>query len=138
MFNARTPRGRADVMYVTSTSEALVLRVELGGNEAFVSNYVKEGMNVTGLNNPDNLEIDGFGNRYIIEDNGPGDIWVARSVQQPDRVAEDVVRFASLSDCSAEPTGLLYDPWRKVMWVNVQHAGGALRNDLTIRIEPAR
>jgi hypothetical protein len=52
VFNARTPRGRADVMYVTSTSEALVLRVELRGSEAFVSNCVKERINVRGSTIP--------------------------------------------------------------------------------------
>jgi secreted PhoX family phosphatase len=39
---------------------------------------LKEGVNVSGLDNPDNLALDNQGNVYIIEDNGPGDIFVAR------------------------------------------------------------
>ena len=45
-------------MYVASTSEDLVLRIELNGDEAFVSNYMQEGVNVSGLDNPDNLALD--------------------------------------------------------------------------------
>lgn len=126
--------GSAETMYVTSTSERLVLRIDLrSGNEALVSNFVKEGINVTGLDNPDNLEVDGNGNIYIIEDNGPGDIWLAKNDGRP-RVAKDVVLFASLTDCSAEPTGMYFAPGGLKFWVHVQHAGGALRNDLFVEI----
>lgn len=121
-------------MYITSTSEDLVLRVELDGDEAYVSNFVQEGVNISGLNNPDNLAIDNQGNVYIVEDNGPGDIFVARVGGGNERVARDVVLFASLSDCAGEPTGLYFDRNGMTAWVHVQHAGGALRNDLFVAI----
>jgi hypothetical protein len=44
------PRGRA--------GEEIVLRIELHGDRAFVSNFVQEGVNVMGLENPDNVAID--------------------------------------------------------------------------------
>jgi hypothetical protein len=130
--------GGANVMYVATTSEDLVLRIELRGDEAWVSNFVKEGINVTGLNDPDNLALDADGNLYIAEDAGPGDIWVARRAGGPEEVASEVVRFASLTDCSAEPTGIYFERGGRVLYVNVQHAGGALANDLTIAIAKDR
>ena len=123
-----------NVMYVAATSEDLVLRIELDGDEAFVSNFVQEGMNVSGLNNPDNLALDNQGNVYIVEDNGPGDIFIARARGGNERVAGEVVRFASLSDCQGEPTGFYFDRSSKTAWVHVQHAGGVLRNDLLVAI----
>ena len=70
----------------------------------------------------------------VAEDRSAGDIWVARRSGGPERVASDVVRFASLADCSAEPTGIYFDRSGKLLYVNVQHAGGALGNDLTVVI----
>lgn len=127
-------RGGANVMYVASTSERLVLRIALSGDAAHVSNYVREGVNVTGLQNPDNLALDAQGNLYIAEDNGPGDIWVARAGRGTAEVAGSVVRFASLTDCAAEPTGIYFDRSGRTLYVNVQHAGGPLNNDLTVAI----
>lgn len=123
-----------EIMYVTSTSEELVIRVELNGRRAYVSNFVEEGINVSGLHNPDNLELDNEGNVYILEDNGPGDIFVARVGRGSERVASEVVRFASLADCEAEPTGLYFSRDGRTAWVHVQHAGGTLRNDLFVAI----
>jgi uncharacterized protein len=99
---------------------------------------VKEGVNVTGFNDPDNLALDAHGNLYIAEDAAAGDIWVARSVGGPAATAQQVVRFASLSDCSAEPTGIYFDLAGKTLFVNVQHAGGPLANDLTMAITKDR
>ncbi|HMF87653.1 MAG TPA: alkaline phosphatase PhoX, partial [Gemmatimonadaceae bacterium] len=124
-----------NIMYVTSTSEDLVLRIELNGDEAYVSNFVQEGVNVSGLNNPDNLAIDHQGNVYVVEDNGPGDIFIARVRSGNERVAQDVALFASLSDCAGEPTGFYFDRNGKTAWVHVQHAGGTLQNDLLVAIE---
>ena len=51
------------------------------GNTAFVSDYVRQGVNApTDFNNPDNLALDKGGNLYITEDTTtpPGmDIWTA-------------------------------------------------------------
>ena len=126
--------GGAQILYVVATGEDLVLRIELRGDRAFVSNFVKEGVNVSGLDNPDNLAIDNQGTLYVIEDNAPGDIWAVRHAGGPDRVAGEVVRFASLSDCAAEPSGLYFDRDGRTAWVHVQHAGGALQNDLLVEI----
>lgn len=123
-----------NIMYVSSTSEALVLRIELNGDKPYVSNFVQEGVNVSGLNNPDNLALDNQGNVYVIEDNGPGDIFIARVKSGNERVAQDVALFASLSDCAGEPTGFYFDRDGKTAWVHVQHAGGTLRNDLLVAI----
>jgi len=131
--NVGNTRG-GQVMYVASTSEDLVLRIELNGDRAFVSNFVKEGVNVSGLDNPDNLDLDNQGNLYIEEDHGPADIWIARAGSGRQQVAEVVELFASLSDCSAESTGLYFDRNSQRAWVHVQHAGGALRNDLLVEI----
>jgi secreted PhoX family phosphatase len=129
-----TDAGGANVLYVASTSEDLVLRIELNGDEAYVSNFVQDGVNAIGMTDPDNLALDRDGNLYIAEDRSAGDIWVARRNGVPERVASDVVRFASLSDCSAEPTGIYFDRSGMVLYVNVQHAGGALGNDLAMAI----
>ena len=128
-----TPGG-AQVMYIPSTSEDLVLRIALSGNEATVTNYVQEGVNVTGLSSPDNVALDKQGNLYIMEDNGPGDVWVARPGNSNSDLPSEVVRFASLSDCSAEPTGGYFDLIGKTLYIHIQHAGGALRNDLFVAI----
>ena len=116
---------KAGEMYVTSTSEDLVLRFELNGDRAFVSNFVQEGMNVSGLNNPDNLALDAEGNVYILEDNGPGDIFVARVGDGSGRVARQVDLFTSLSDCQAEPTVFTYAAMSERM--GQRHQGGTLR-----------
>lgn len=126
--------GGAQILFVASTSEDLVLRIELRGDKAWVSNFVQNGVNVSGLDNPDNLAIDNQGTLYIIEDNGPSDIWAVRHSGRPELVASEVVRFASLSDCSAESTGLYFDRDGGSAWVHVQHAGGPLSNDLLVEI----
>ena len=127
-------RGGTNVLYITSTSESLVLKIELHGEDATVTNYVKEGVNVTGLQDPDNVALDSQGNLYILEDHGPGDFWVARPGPGNSDVPAEVVRFASLTDCSAEPTGGYFDRAGKTMYVHVQHAGGTLGNDLLVAI----
>ena len=126
--------GGGTILYVAITSEDLVLRIDLNGDNAVVSNFVKEGVNATGFTDPDNLALDPQGNLYIAEDRSAGDIWVARRTGGPLATAQEVVRFASLADCSAEPTGIYFDLSGKTLFVNVQHAGGALANDLTMAI----
>lgn len=130
---------RRDVMYVSSTSEALVLRIVLDGNEATVDNFLKEGVNVVGLNNPDNLELDEVGNLYVVEDNGPSDVWLVPTGKGLLAQATSAGRWISLSDCSAELTGLYFDRTDgRRAWVHVQHAGGVLSNDLMLELTKPR
>ena len=136
-------RGGANVAYVSVTGDNIVMRIELHGDKAYISNYVEGGVNVrdgqgrpdgvTAFDDPDNLALDPFGNLYIAEDEGPGDIWVAQAGNGRARIAEEVVLFASLADCAAEPTGIYFDKNGKTLFVNVQHAGGT-SNDLTVAI----
>lgn len=70
--------------------------------------------------NPDNIAIDAFGDVWIVEDNGPGDIW--KTTWGGDGIAATIARFASLASPGAEPTGLYFDinnPY--AAFVNVQH-----------------
>lgn len=123
--------GRNQVLYVAVTSENLVLKIDLSGDEAFVTNYVHD---VPGFNFPDNLALDAQGNLFITEDGDPppgNDIWVARAGQ-----GGAIERFASLADCAAEPTGIYFDNGAHTLYVHVQHAGGPLSNDLTVAIRP--
>jgi len=121
--------GGAGVLYVAVTSEDLVLRIELKGEQALVSNYIQ---NVSGFEDPDNLALDKRGNLWVAEDRSAGDIWMARLVSPGAAAASDVERFASLSDCSAEPTGIYFDRNGQTLWVHVQHAGAPLGNDLAV------
>jgi hypothetical protein len=65
------------------------------------------------------------------------DIWVAEPPRAGDQhlPAENVVRFASLTDCNAEPTGIYFkmtgrnngstvDNGSGTLFVNIQHRGG--------------
>lgn len=125
----------ADVLFVAITAEHRVLRITLLGDSAVVGNFVERGVSApASFEFPDNVAIDPFGMVYIAEDMSPGDIWVATGGRGELSQAEVVARFASLSDCAAEPSGLLFDDSGKTLYVNVQHAGGPLRNDLTIAI----
>ncbi len=143
-----TGNGGGQTLYVTITSENRVLGIDLrepaGGREhatGFVYDFVRAGMNAPmDFTSPDNLALDKAGNLYIAEDpasNPVGaDIWVATSGRggqhQP---AESTVRFASLPDCAAEPTGIYFDKRGWGLFVHVQHRGGSDPRDLAIRIE---
>jgi hypothetical protein len=144
-------RGGNQVMYVAVTESSqlaqdngLVLKIELKGDEAFVSNYVEPGVNVavesggdsgTGFDDPDNLALAPNGDLYITEDDAPSDIWVARG-QGP--VASEVELFSRLLDCSAETTGIYFDRSGRTLWVNSQHAELNGGDDLTIAITSDR
>jgi secreted PhoX family phosphatase len=136
-------RGGANILYVAVTGRpddnriiAIDLREPNGGNKhstAFVYDYVKLGLNApVDFEMPDNLALDKNGNLYITEDpatapsTGRGDdIWVAVPAAGGQHLpASSVVRFASLTDCSAEPTGIYFDLSGKTLFVNAQHRGG--------------
>lgn len=140
-------RGGNSIMYVAVTESSdllqdngLVLRIELKGDEAYVSNYVEPGVNVaveaggdsgTGFDDPDNLALAPNGDLYITEDDAPSDVWVARGNGQ---VASQVELFSRLLDCSAEATGIYFARDGQTLWVNSQHAGLNGGDDLTLAI----
>ena len=171
----------ANTMYVAITSEDRVLAIDLreptGESEhltAFVSDYARAGVNappgspISGPNNfdtPDNLALDRNGDLYITEDPGGNtgskgfgdDIWVATPDQTTagrPTTAQEVVRFASLTDCEAEPTGIYFKmPGRGTgtgsdndtvgvnddserLFVNVQHRGGNGQDEAVAITQP--
>ena len=135
-------RGGANTLYVAITSEHRVLEIDLrepaGGADhgtALVTDYVARGTNVTNeFEMPDNLALDHSGNLYITGDPGGSfsggkrkgdDIWVAAPNRGGHQGASpSVSRFASLTDCDAEPTGIYFDVKSSRLFVNVQHRGG--------------
>jgi secreted PhoX family phosphatase len=134
----------ANVLYVAVTDEHRVLRIDLrepaggaGHDTAFVSEYVRRGVNAPAdFTNPDNLALDKNGNLFITEDTAtpPGmDIWVAVAAQDQRLSAVRTVRFASLTDCTAEPSGVYFDPTGKILYVHALHRAGP---DLSIMITP--
>jgi hypothetical protein len=69
----------------------------------------------------------------------PGmDLWVAVPDQAQRLTAEQVVRFASLTDCAAEPSGIYFDTNGKTLFINVLHRGGPDPRDLGVAITRAR
>jgi secreted PhoX family phosphatase len=99
-----------------------------------VFDYVRIGLNAsTEFEMPDNLALDRAGNLYIAEDPGGSfatkhkgdDIWVATpptgGAVGP---ATSVLRFATLTDCDAEPTGIYFGLRGDTLFVNAQHRGG--------------
>jgi secreted PhoX family phosphatase len=148
-------RGGANTLYVaiTGAGDTRVLAVDLreprggsGHDTAFVYDYVKIGLNAPAdFEFPDNLALDKNGNLFITEDpataptTGRGDdIWVATPARGGTHSpAEMVVRFASLTDCNAEPTGIYFDLSGTTLFVNAQHRGGDGR-DKCVAITPIR
>lgn len=126
-------------------------RDEQHHGSVFVYDYVRVGLNATmDFSSPDNLALDHSGNLYIAEDpggsfrNGAGkttgdDIWMAPRAGkgQGRNPAKQIMRFASLTDCDAEPTGIYYDLNQDRLFVNVQHRGGD-GLDKAVAIEPMR
>jgi uncharacterized protein len=142
-------RGGGNVLYVAVTDESRVLRIDLrepgGANEhdtALVTDYVRQGVNAPAdFSNPDNLALDKNGNLFITEDTTtpPGmDIWVAVPNEGQHETAAQTVRFASLTDCGAEPSGLYFDTTGTTLYVNVLHRSGPDPRDLGIAITEER
>jgi hypothetical protein len=138
-------RGGSNVLYVAVTDEHRVLRIDLrepnGGSEhetAFVSDYVRQGVNAPAdFSNPDNLALDNSGNLFITEDTTtpPGmDIWVAVPANGNHLTAAETVRFASLTDCAAEPSGIYFDRSGRTLYANILHRGGPDPRDLGVMI----
>lgn len=144
-------RGGANILYVavTGSGDNRVLAVDLrepkGGSlheTAFVSDYVRVGLNAPAdFRAPDNLALDKNGNLYITEDPGGSspaktlgdDIWVAVPAAGNPGTASATVRFASLTDCDAEPSGVYFDKSGTVLYVNIMHRGGDGR-DLALAV----
>jgi hypothetical protein len=136
----RHGRKKGDRFYVSITSEHRVLAVDLGVDTphaiapAHVTEFVRAGANApTDFEMPDNLALDRFGNLYIAEDPGGSfsggkrkgdDIWMAAPAASQFGPSASVARFASLTDCDAEPTGIYFDQTADRLFVNVQHRGG--------------
>jgi len=134
-------RGGSNVLYVAVTDEHRVLRIDLrepSGDSthatAFVSDYVRNGVNAPAdFTNPDNLALDKNGNLFIAEDttNEQGmDIWVAVPGSNH-LTAKETVRFASLTDCTAEPSGIYFDKTGSVLFAHALHRAG---QDLSVAI----
>lgn len=115
---------------------AIDLREPQGGSDhgtAFVYDYVRPGLNAPAdFEWPDNLALSKSGDLYIAEDPGGNsatkhrgdDIWMASPGNGVHAPASRVVRFASLTDCDAEPTGIYFDIRGWGLFVNAQHRGG--------------
>lgn len=164
-------RDGANTLYVAITGEDRVLGIDLreprGGSEhltTFVSDYVRAGVNAPAdFDSPDNLALDRSGNLFITEDPGGNfpaktrgdDIWAATPDRgpQPDTAgqpgrAEETVRFATLTDCDAEPTGIYFkmtgrpgsdgtvNNSSETLFVNVQHRGGDGQDEAVAITQP--
>jgi hypothetical protein len=63
----------------------------------------------TNFDDPDNLAVDHNGSIYILEDEGPGDMWKCFDADR-DGVAESMAIWGSLGVAGSEPTGLHVHP----------------------------
>lgn len=128
------------VMYVAVTGEDAVYAMNLQTMEfaTFVQDGVTPGTGsaedgVQEFNAPDNLALDKAGNLYVTEDPGGSfakgkttgdDIWMAAPTAGDALLATEAGRFASLTDCDAEPTGIYFDRSGQTLYVNAMHRGG--------------
>ena len=146
-------RGGSNTMYVAITSEHRVLAIDLrepaGGSEhrtAYIYDYARRGLNApVDFQAPDNLGLDRAGNLYITEDPGGSfssgkrlgdDIWVAAPNRGSNGPSPSVVRFASLTDCEAEPTGNYFELTGDRLFVNIQHRGGDRLDKALVILRP--
>lgn len=139
------------MLYVAVTAEHRVLAIDLhpfGGRahdgQVLVSDYVRQGVNApSDFSWPDNLALDRQGNLFITEDPGGNfaggkrqgdDIWMAAFDPSNSAHAASTSRFATITDCEAEPTGIYMSRSGKSLFVNIQHRGGD-GADLTYAIQ---
>lgn len=131
-----TPYGRPEdlelvgnMLFLAVTSENAVYSFELLNEEqAMVRIYASQASFDFGTGTAagsafakvDNLAADAFGHLYIVEDNEPGDIWIAIDNDQ-DGIADSIARWASLGVYGAEPTGLIATNDPKTFLVCIQH-----------------
>jgi uncharacterized protein len=122
-----------DIVYAAITSEDRVLAITLSGNDIRVTDYVRDGVNAPAdFDAPDNLALDRSGNLYITEDPGGSaptktvgdDVWFAPFNPQSATQSLPAVRFLSITDCNAEPTGVYMSVSNKTLFVNLQHRAG--------------
>jgi len=136
-----------EALYVPATCANVVYSVELiDDTNAMVREFVNSSVtpdnignnpvgsgnpsdSTYGLDDPDNAAADAAGNIFLIEDENPGDIFMATDADK-DGVAESVSLFASLGKYGSEPTGFRVDPLDPFTWyVNIQHPSGQGNND---------
>ncbi|MCS6767367.1 MAG: PhoX family protein [Candidatus Nitrosocaldus sp.] len=115
-----------------------VIAIDISQDDPFVTEFVVPGVNVpvevdnvgdktdevTGFKNPDNLASRGE-ELWIVEDNGPSDIWVALPDEDGDGYSDHVYLFASMEDCEAEGTGIRWgiEGFSNMLFVTQMHAG---------------
>ncbi len=116
-----------------------ILAIDISNSSSpFVTEFVVPGVNVpeeiddigdesdeqTGFNAPDNLAAK-WNTLWIVEDNSPSDIWVAKPDRDGDGYADKVILFASIEDCEAELTGLLWGigDYKDKLFVTQMHSG---------------
>ena len=150
-------RDGANTLYAAITGQsgpadnrviAIDLREPQGGSDhatAFVYDYVRIGLNAPAdFEMPDNLALSKSGDLYIAEDPGGGsptkqkgdDIWMASPGQGLHAPAASMMRFATLTDCDAEPTGIYFDVRGWGLFVNAQHRGGDGRDKAVLILPP--
>ncbi len=144
---------RRSQLFIAETGANRVLTVVLrtltattADNSAYVSTYVAPGINAPKeFAAPSDLALDTTFNLYIAERNGGGldtsktagdDIWVAPANSQSAIQSLGVGRIASVTDCDASPTGLMFDLTGSKLFLDLKGRGGDGR-DMTILITTA-
>ena len=127
-------KGRHQIIYAALTSENRVIAIDVSNAAApVVTTVVKNGVNAPAdFTFPDNLAFAPNGELFVSEDPGgsfPGkkigdDIWVATLNGTGTGLATAFGKFASINDCDAEPTGIIFSPSGRKLFVNIQHRGG--------------
>jgi secreted PhoX family phosphatase len=136
---------REGMLSAAITSEHRIITIRFTSpTTARVYDFVRRGLNTDAqFDSPDNLAFGPSQTLWVTEDPGGNtqsgkkgdDIWMAGAPTGPFTPARIVSRFASLTDCEAEPTGIYFDivsPTPR-LFVHVQHRGGD-RLDKTVAI----